>query len=89
VRGEYRGGFPDCHFASFGAFALAIRWNAALLRVRELEQRVEAEQSRRLPWRRNLGDSPEGVLLIKIREGNPAQTIAERDRHKRNRHQEC
>ena len=34
------------------------------------------------------GDSPEGVLLIKIPEGDLVQNITERDRQRRNRHQE-
>src|SRR5690606_33244745 len=32
--------------------------------------------------------SPEGILLIKIPEGDPVQNITERDRQRRNRHQE-
>src|SRR5690606_24287242 len=33
-------------------------------------------------------NSPEGILLIKIPEGDPVQNITERDRQRRNRHQE-
>ena len=33
------------------------------------------------------GDSPSGILLIKIPEGDPTHTITKRDRHRPNRHQ--
>src|SRR5690606_18198600 len=64
--------------------------NSSSMRVRKRKNagaRKAAWHTSAVSWRGNHGDSPEGILLIKIPEGDPVQNITERDRQRRNRHQ--